>query len=755
MEPHSDALPFLVVHGGWFWIVLVVAAGGLGLGLRLARRAWQARRVAHRACAALAAAATTTLTDQPAVVRGILHAEGAEGGIAAATIELSDAPPPRPPHLTAVRAPVLWLDCSGERVELIGDVTVAHGTVTRSSWRRFPRRTPGPLADVTRAAHGSLQRRWWGEKGGIGARLSTLAPGDEVAVDGVLAHRADGGDLTGGYRDGAGGWTLTATAGQPLALHALRPATAAPALGVARAVVTVALAGAAMFTSIHCTGKYAKDALKERDVSSVRGPMVLGRFDLGALAALSPFHRTLGLRYLENDLSGHSYRDEAAVRRLVALAELRLGCAGAIGVLFAHERWDEARARAVACHRRRAELDALVALGRFDEAAVLLPDVEIDWVHREGQIWIAAGRWQQASAAALAMAADDAAAEGRWARARQHRYGCLAELFQHHAGDTLAATRLREHAAQPGAEQCVAMAALTLPDAERTAYLVEQRARVDDDDGYEAAHAVERALWMERGPRRRFDEPRLHDAVRGLIGDSRDAVRTWLAPDVVAALRGPEVDPMALAEALAWAANQAVLRGDLAAARAAAREVATLVPEPLRPYQSDEALKLVAGVELHTTTTELELPPAERYAESLYVRRGDAVDLDNAVYGNPACDVERHAAILAAQRGDGVALARVIQGCGFYWIGSTAQTLLAVVPRVQHGRAELATALTYFRDNLPDDPFERVAYAAMRRDLLRLAGADVEAARWAVIVDRHAAVLTDRDRLLALAFWHQ
>lgn len=70
----------------------------------------------------------------------------------------------------------------------------------------------------------------------------------------------------------------------------------------------------------------------------------------------------------------------------------------------------------------------------------------------------------------------------------------------------------------------------------------------------------------------------------------------------------------------------------------------------------------------------------------------------------------------------------------------------------------LATALIWhtsptFRYGAGDQ-FRTFADAAMRRDLFLAIGDVEEAAMWADIVDRYAAVLEDRDRAVALMFWN-
>jgi hypothetical protein len=61
----------------------------------------------------------------------------------------------------------------------------------------------------------------------------------------------------------------------------------------------------------------------------------------------------------------------------------------------------------------------------------------------------------------------------------------------------------------------------------------------------------------------------------------------------------------------------------------------------------------------------------------------------------------------------------------------------------------------HFRDDASgtlgsENPFYFISWAAFRRDLARALGDDADAARWQRIVDAHARVLADRDKVIAL-----
>jgi hypothetical protein len=125
----------------------------------------------------------------------------------------------------------------------------------------------------------------------------------------------------------------------------------------------------------------------------------------------------------------------------------------------------------------------------------------------------------------------------------------------------------------------------------------------------------------------------------------------------------------------------------------------------------------------------------------------------------PHCNHDQNMAYSAAKSGDGEPLTALIEYC-LYFPQITPSSVLAVLPYVMEHRAELRDALRGFRLDhtntiLSDEhlsPFVLVNDARTQRDLMRVSGNADLAARWQEIVDRHAKVLSDRKRVIALAW---
>ena len=111
------------------------------------------------------------------------------------------------------------------------------------------------------------------------------------------------------------------------------------------------------------------------------------------------------------------------------------------------------------------------------------------------------------------------------------------------------------------------------------------------------------------------------------------------------------------------------------------------------------------------------------------------------------CHAATIRALAEAAGGDGLALARVLESC------DAAPRLdplyvFAVAPKVTTHRTELASAIRNWRIG------DSVHAFAIKRDLARLLGDDAGATRFHAIVERHAKVLGDRERVTALLLVH-
>ena len=84
-----------------------------------------------------------------------------------------------------------------------------------------------------------------------------------------------------------------------------------------------------------------------------------------------------------------------------------------------------------------------------------------------------------------------------------------------------------------------------------------------------------------------------------------------------------------------------------------------------------------------------------------------------------------------------------------------APVLPAIVARVTTHREELAVGLRHVRnfETDPTRPFQFLDDYALYRDLARLVGDEEDAARWQARISRHAAMLADRDHVIAFAIW--
>jgi hypothetical protein len=138
--------------------------------------------------------------------------------------------------------------------------------------------------------------------------------------------------------------------------------------------------------------------------------------------------------------------------------------------------------------------------------------------------------------------------------------------------------------------------------------------------------------------------------------------------------------------------------------------------------------------------------PFERAAR---VRRGEHIA--ELAYLNPeTCKLAYERAVDDARRGDGRALAAVHRRCNVHAISPS--VLFGVLPLIDKGRDELAHALRLHRREVSDYhfPFTFLESAWWTRDISRMVGDNEEYERWKAIYDRHAAVLADREKLIAL-----
>jgi hypothetical protein len=128
--------------------------------------------------------------------------------------------------------------------------------------------------------------------------------------------------------------------------------------------------------------------------------------------------------------------------------------------------------------------------------------------------------------------------------------------------------------------------------------------------------------------------------------------------------------------------------------------------------------------------------------------RGGAPVRRNLHFQSEDCAGLMVSALAEATRGDGLALANHLETCVDHTLEPA--YLFAVIPTVTHHREELAAALRNWPLSIGNTVFDQVHAFAIKRDLARLLGDSNEATRLQTIIDRHAKVFADRDRITAL-----
>jgi hypothetical protein len=594
-----------------------------------------------------------------------------------------------------------------------------------------------------------------------------VGPGDRVAVRGCL-ERTPSAEST-GYRESEMTWVLRPHGERTaLELAARRPAAAVlrmSRIGLGLALGTVALTSWIVMKSAGSSWLDRCWDLEPRTTPDgiADEPLEITNTHACALAAAMPDSRSRALSGLRRLLEKDLYVDERSVRRLTGATELDDGCVAAAEVLLTRARFEEAAIQARACGDLRTEYAALVAQGRFEEAArIHTPAEEIRPELPHISTLIAAGAWTEAAqraqqqAAVLASKPPDPDSVAPW---MVRRLRCLAEALRSFGGDRDAERRLRALDTEEPGMCATAIAAIASP-AERRRMLE----RVAEDP-FESPRQLRQMMWAAGLDKSwiELDSDGAHVlATADDFGGARIAYLAWL----VAMERGdrPDLDPRYRATLLRWRAVAEVLDDQAEAAVATAREALALLdalpPDEFRPHYMR---LLPAMARLHTPAialgAEIDLEAAHRtdprgmdlYFSRLMLRAGLATErhrLSDSAY---------HEVLVAAQQGEGRPLARHLGKQPAHWRDGD---ILAVLPRIRTGREavgrQLAFAPRYFYQRFtyePAMPWEHAFHAATQREGMELAGMPEEAARWAAIYRRLDAVLTDRQRLLALILW--
>lgn len=741
-------LPFLVEHGPVVWQGLVAIAAAVAiLVVRRARARWERRATARELAAR--AAGTTAPVEGRATVRGTLR------GGRAASISLLHLRGPRPYY--DERAPALWLDCDGQRVELDGAIRVVRGTrivTTRD------RRSAVPDDELAVRSSPILHR--------LPAMAVSVRDGDDVYVTARLAPRP--GAEVRGYREATTEWTARPDAGgiqlvaTAPALRAIPPGrTRSAAVGVAGAALALAAlwtaGGVAMWRAGTTAGSPGN-----------RAPAGLTELEPLALAAATPGHRGGALAALEGRFESDFERTPGALAQWRRVAWLRGGCGGEIEAQIAQGEIEGLAELAQRCDDDRAAGDAYQLLGLFREAAER--DAELPAIEQHIESLIAVGAWQRA---------------GWWAGTQHGRasarspapFACAEQWFRWLAGVTPTG---EAHARFPhGDPACKVIAALLLTDGRRAAAL--EDAALDPE-----VKAMADALAWASGTPHSVDAilPVERIALHRAMFQPGD--RTTIAR---ALLSGPAIDradpdrPSGVLDTLLWLSVRDLLSGNATRARTLADGVAGDGP-PLPQLLEERAPALrgygdglAAGFALRGHGRALAVAFALRAAMPLPALAADhrrsaseaqvvsAPDLLwlryqakywGGLLGPRTCDRpdlgpagEFQAATLrAASSGDGRAFADLLAQCRFRGAAAI-EAAFAVWPQVREGRDRLAGVLRTIDLGAPaTDPLAAIGHAAMRRDLARLTGDRERAAAWQAVAERHLQAFSSYTALTAL-----
>lgn len=723
----NDGLPFVLVHGGWLWMagiagVMAVTLGGLALARRSrARRAWREKQAA-------------SVTAGPELVRGVLR--GAEALPARAplvtTLEAEPDDVTLPRAVVNLRAAEVYLVAEdGRQIELHGALRVLAGARPQRARGAVPEQLTDEELEQARQQVGWLHRRSAAQRRVHHALLWRLRQGERVVVRGQLQRTAS--DREPAPRQAHERWTLSGAQGE-LALHAARPALARPPLPVLSAALVLALAGAVAYVAAEKLGKRWQDqcyalvsdaasatSTRVRDGQAPVMAPALANTHACVLATAARKHRSFYLGKLVELLRWSSPRDEHHLATLLAVAELTGDCEPAFEILREAQRYPLLEQTARRCQAPRVLAEALEAQGRYEDAAEVTAPAERELPELPSARTLAlAGRFSQAAA--------------RLGASTSGEERCTAALLRHWGDDPAAAGELRTLGASDGrcAPHLAALdgAALLPPDHAETRLAV----TLHRWSGSEGSHysQPERVLLTH-------------------LLDRDTALRIWLS---LATRLPAEAAERALA--LRHRAVYKVLSGRPTAVAVLAAEARDLAPPPLGAASALEAVaQLFAGQE----PTALAVPPDDELPPML---RRSLVDDDltplalrTGTSKQPRADgpLEYRSALLEAQRGEGAMLARYL-----FWHRATFQwhpaDVLAVWPRVHQGHAELRRSIEWWPGRFvgldPLEPAMLAVHAALRRDLLRVAGAEQEATAWARVFDRIDGALADPRKLFAV-----
>jgi hypothetical protein len=532
----------------------------------------------------------------------------------------------------------------------------------------------------------------------------TIDDGAGVVACGVMRRGASG---TGGeYRESAGGWVLGPTAEGTIEVCAAEPVGIPRPLGVVRSGLLAIAFGFVTLVAMTVVGLISDQRHFYDDAPrSMHG---LGRL---VFASMMPFQHDRAPEHVLNWLEERAPRTPEVIAAKLELAREHSPCNGN-ELLMLHGRYEEVASHA--CAQQVWPVPAIYTLGRYDEYAKLPVDADRDPIanaHQLGFGAIAAGDWKAAADIARREAAllDKTPPRSR-GEGTSLELSCMADLFALYAGDVAALQRLRERSAADNA----------LPEGcEAARYLAEQT-QPDHDLAWNTVPAGP-LFWLTA----RAGTPSWPSEFLSL--DAVVSNRRWLEPYL---LEPDELQPY-------WLGLGAMDRGDFAEAK---RQLALVPPDP-----NNSKRQLADEIALRDGE-----PSARDVAERLVEHDGPrALAYYTHVSG---CKPIAEAALPDILAGNGDSLADLIERCSLE-VDADPELFLALAQRVTTGKARVATALANLEGLPPSPPMDALQVAASRRDLARAYGDTVSAKRWQDIVDRHARVLADKQRFLALLVW--
>ncbi len=554
-----------------------------------------------------------------------------------------------------------WLECSGQRVALASDISIVRGS--SATWEN-------------------------------GVRTYSLRNGDTVIAIGKMGHRASA--ETAGYRDAAGGWELAPSAGEPvIQVCVAKPVPCPRPLWPIRGVLALVLAGVVAYFGLGALGKklvayrkYPREMFLTGDgVSTVASQ----------IACALPRSRESALTRYEIDLE-YQPRTNDNIDKRIAVARMR-NCQSAVDLSIKFGRLEQAVTDARACNHPGYAREALVLLGKYDEAAQIATTASPDLFSESEPLvgLVGAGRWREA---AVRVETRDFKRDGDNER-------CLARYLKSLAGDPV-------EAAGDG----------------KVCRIVD--GVFDSEEDKHDSH-VSIARWVARNETDGFFDP--------------DDIAKWFAAHVTAddemthalrAQRAMDLGDFALAATEVEkavtvripAADPDRQQYQLRRHRDLANELALRNGQPIEPFEpppADDRSVLEAAAALRAGATP-----------------GDVMSLQWKHFDElvPMMD--------AAARGDGRSLARAFEtSTAFGGVDIYTEYLLAVAPKITSHRDELALAIRAHR--FGSFTITSTVHAiALHRDVLRLLGDKAGADRLQSMIDRHATVFADPKKLMAL-----